>query len=170
MLKSEDIISIGISISLLYLSISTNYIGELFNNKLREFLNNNIYIKHLLGYLTLVLGIILTNSSNNLIYDLKKSIIIYILFLMSAKNEPFYFMYMMLFLFMSFIINKYNEVYIKDEKEKEKYNNIVLIFIKLGIIILTLGFLKSYKIKLKKYGKSFKIYKFLFYKNINKNL
>lgn len=41
-------------IFILLLIISANYLADLFPCRLRELLENNIYVKHLFGYLTLL--------------------------------------------------------------------------------------------------------------------
>ena len=55
-----DIISNIIAIFVFILIISGNYIGTLFPCKVQNILNTNIYVKHFLGFLTLIFFVLLT--------------------------------------------------------------------------------------------------------------
>ena len=46
----NKVLNIGLYIALFYLTISTNFIGELYNKELVNALHTNYYLKHLLGY------------------------------------------------------------------------------------------------------------------------
>ena len=122
---TNRILNIGLYIALFYLTISTNFIGDLYNKELVYILENNHYAKHILGYVTLLTFIIITDTkTNNFIEDLKLSVITYILFVASTKNNPHYFLLIITCIFCSFMIERISETYITDIKNKKIKNNI----------------------------------------------
>ena len=162
-MEQSYIMNIGISMCIFYLLISSNFIGELYNVKLQEILHNNLYIKHILGYITLLTAIIFVNTKkNNLLQDIRNSLVIYILFIMSTKNNPRYFLLSFLSIFIAYIIDKINQIYIKDKKTKKSIKELVQYLVSFGLIITIYGFIKAYIKKQKKYG--FNLHKFIFTK------
>jgi hypothetical protein len=80
-------------IFILLLIISSNYLADLFPCRLRNILENNIYVKHLFGYLTLLFFISITlddigTSVNELI---KNSFVLYLYFVLLTKNNKYFF-------------------------------------------------------------------------------
>jgi hypothetical protein len=70
--------------------ISGNYLGELLGCRLIKLLNENIIIKHLLGFLTLFLTLVFTIDLNtSLIKLFKISCILYIIFILSSKTSEY---------------------------------------------------------------------------------
>ena len=164
LVKKTDMLNVALYIVLFYLTISTNFIGELYNPELVDLLHNNYYVKHLLGYTTLLTFIIFSNTSGDLLYDLKLSFITYILFVMSTKNNPHYFLLCLICIFTAFMLNKINELYITNKKTKNKIESIYNYLLLIGIILIVYGFSKEYKKKKKTYGENFSFNKFIFRK------
>jgi len=176
------------SIFILFLIISASFITELFPCKVRKILNNNIYIKHFFGFLTMLFFVILTTPIKNsdVLIIILKSFLVYIIFIFVTKTNYIFFITIMILLAIIYILilKKYelkdiidNE---KDNDEKNKLtnylNNFVIIndilFI-LVIILIIIGFLIYYGEKKYEYKKDFNFIIFLFgkpdcsYKNSN---
>tara|TARA_Y100000741_G_scaffold251160_1_gene193152 strand:+ start:1088 stop:1648 length:561 start_codon:yes stop_codon:yes gene_type:complete len=165
-IDTSRILNVGLYIALFYLTISTNFIGELYNKELISILHNNYYIKHLLGYITLLTFIIMTDTkTHNFMEDLKLSVITYILFVASTKNNPHYFLLSIICIFSAFMIERISNTYNMNIETKKKlkimYNYLGI----LGVIIIIYGFGKEYIKKTKLYKENFSIIKFFFGKN-----
>ena len=53
------------NIFVLFLIIAANYIGELFPCRIQNLLNSNIYLKHVIAFLTLLFFVVITDSTYN---------------------------------------------------------------------------------------------------------
>tara|TARA_Y100000768_G_scaffold332307_1_gene271880 strand:+ start:102 stop:650 length:549 start_codon:yes stop_codon:yes gene_type:complete len=165
-IDTSRILNVGLYIALFYLTISTNFIGELYNKELIYVLHNNYYVKHLLGYITLLTFIIMTDTkTNNFIEDLKLSVITYILFIASTKNNPHYFLLSIICIFSAFMIERISETYITNIENKKKLKLMYNYLGVLGVIIIIYGCGKDYIKKRKLYKENFSLIKFLFGKN-----
>ena len=105
------------NIFVLFLIIAANYIGELFPCRIQNLLNSNIYLKHVIAFLTLLFFVVITDSTYN--YKANETFIIsiklYIIFIILVKNNREF------FLFNLFILGL---VYIMKLKLKDYENNI----------------------------------------------
>ena len=110
---------LGLSVIMFYLILCTNFLGELFNSEIREILENNYYIKHLMGYIIIFTSIVLTDNSDNFLKDFKLSVIIYVLFVMSTKSNKKYFITILMCIFISYIFDLINTKYIKKKRNKK---------------------------------------------------
>ena len=163
---TNRIINIGLYIALFYLTISTNFIGELYNKELVYLLHNNYYVKHLLGYITLLTFIIISDTkTHNFMEDLKLSIITYILFVASTKNNPHYFLLSITCIFSSFMIDKITTTYIKSIENKKRIKSIGNFLGVLGVLIIIYGAGKSYIVQSKLRKENFSVIKFFFGNN-----
>ena len=164
--NTSKILNIGLYIALFYLTISTNFIGELYNKELVYVLHNNYYVKHLLGYITLLTFIIMSNTkTNNLIEDLKLSVITYLIFAASTKINPHYFLLSMTCIFSAFMIERISTAYITDIKNKKNLKLLYNYLGVLGVTIIIYGCIKDYIKKSKLYKENFSLIKFFFGKN-----
>ena len=159
------------SIFLLFLVVSGNYVGELLGCKTRGIFTNNIYTKHLiiifLIYFTLDF---IEKKKKHPIDILKKTIIIWILFIVSTKTYYIFTFMFILFLFCLYVIDEY-EVYLKENNIKYNKNNIdkTRTYLEyLSFIMLIIGFV-IYFIKQKKEKKNFSYLKFFFWTVTCKN-
>lgn len=151
--------------------ISGNYLGELLGCRLIKLLNENIIIKHLLGFLTLFLTLVFTIDLNTpLIKLFKISCILYIIFILSSKTSE-YINYLLVIIFIiSFIIQLYkdrlNNKKIKNKIEKKEkkyleyiklYNNYIL---KIIIALIIIGILIYIGEQKRSYREKFSYYTF----------
>lgn len=152
----------------LYLIISSNFLGELFSCKFREFLSSNMIIKHLLciitfGFLVILAGIDLEDE--NVYYNaILLTITFYIWFVLSTKTHVYVTLIIVLLFFVMYIIN-YRVKYLKEKNKPTKKLELInkYILIVTGIItvfgVINYGYLK--KIELNKRGEKFSLFNFL---------
>lgn len=152
----------------LYLIISSNYLGELFSCKFREFLSSNMLIKHLLCIITfgfLVILAIIDIEDENVYYNgILLTIILYIWFVLSTKTHVYVTLIIVLLFFVMYIIN-YRVKYLKEKKKSTQKLELINKYILIGCFIITIlgvinyGYLK--KIELNKRGENFSLFYFL---------
>lgn len=152
----------------LYLIISSNFLGELFSCKFREFLSSNMIIKHLLciitfGFLVILAGIDLEDE--NVYYNgILLTIIFYIWFVLSTRTHVYITLIIVLLFFVMYIIN-FRIKYLKEKKKSTKKLELInkYILIATGVItifgVINYGYLK--KIELNKRGEKFSLFNFL---------
>ena len=163
-----NIISDSKNLFILYLLISGNYIGELFGCKVQYFLQKNMVLKHILGFITLLFFVIFVDESNNKIENPNKTILkasaLYIWFLITTRTNYKYLFAIVLLLFLLVIIEKFKKYYeYQKEKEKVDYaNKISKILSYLSALITIMGFLVYLNDKYQKeYGKIWSWKKFI---------
>ena len=134
------------------LLISSNYLGELYPSKIRNILHNNVFIKYILAYITILIFFILKKENNKILNvndlynDIILSLIIFILFMASSKCSYWYFVIGMGCILIGFILKEILNIYfnndnIKYNKIKKKWTNISNIILYLGCSILIIGFI-----------------------------
>jgi len=166
-----------VAIFIFILIISGNYLGELFPCKVQDLFTNNIYVKHFLGYITLVFFVTLTvpelKKSTNLISE---SIMLYILFLLLTNTYHPFWLYSFFAIGIMYLIDIYAEN-IKHNDKEEKYKKFIenielikkLIIISVLISIIV-GFIVYLGLKKIEYGKKFTYLEFIFGKPSCKHL
>lgn len=173
MLIQDDLTNINVVVLLFILVVSGNYIGELLPCRVQYQLQHNIYLKHLMGVLTLSFFVILTSSRYSKFSNIRKlflSFILYIFFLAFAKTH--YSVWFTLIVLISIIyvsslikedmINDKYKIFKNMEKNKQitllnKINNVLSI---ISLIIVTFGVIIYYLEKEKEYKKKFNFFKF----------
>ena len=105
---------------ILYLVISSNYLGNLFGCKIQDLMTNNFIIKHILGFLTFFFFVTLADSSNSLTMKNKfiLSLLIYAIFVLSTKINFKAWVIMILSLGFIYVVE-----IIKQNYNEEKDNN-----------------------------------------------
>lgn len=152
----------------LYLLISSNYIGELFSCKFREFLSSNMIIKHIVGILTFGFLVILSEidleQENIYLNGILLTIGLYIWFILTTRTHVYVTSIILLLFLIMYVISyriKYLKKKNKSTKKLELINRYLLVIT--GIItiigVINYGILK--KIELNKRNEKFSLYKFL---------
>tara|TARA_B000000475_G_scaffold94878_1_gene77129 strand:+ start:808 stop:1386 length:579 start_codon:yes stop_codon:yes gene_type:complete len=141
----------------IYLIIACNFIGELFGCKFRQMLQENMYLKHLFGFLTFSFLVILVgidiNDVNDVIKGILYSIIFYIWFVLTTKTHIYITMFVLIIFLTMYIISikiKKLEEKNKDIKKYKLINNILLIFAFIITIIGVINYLILKKRELNK--------------------
>jgi len=110
-----------IAIFVFVLILSGNYLGQLFPCKVQNIFDENIYVKHILGYLTLVFFVTLTipelkNSKSLLFLTLS----IYFGFLITSKTYYTYWFLIFGLLGIIYVLDKYDEAIPEKVEDKEE--------------------------------------------------
>lgn len=168
-------------IFILLLIISSNYLAELFPCRLQYLLRNNIYFKHLFGFLTLVffVSISIENIGGDIFELMKNSFILYLYFILLTKNNIYFFLTISIILTIIYLAH----IELMLIKKKEKNTSIELAFLELYhgnknkygldnllhhslLIILILGTIIYMGEKKLEYNKNFSYVTFFLGKNI----
>tara|TARA_B000000441_G_C21696168_1_gene322884 strand:+ start:17 stop:592 length:576 start_codon:yes stop_codon:yes gene_type:complete len=157
-----------IAIFVFVLIVSGNYLGELFPCRVQQIFNSNMYVKHTLGFLTLLFFVALT------IPELKEqehflgyTTLIYLWFIMMAKCY-----YTIWFLVFGLVGVLYVMQMYKDAKEKkdgeggsqdlELLKQAERVVIVLAFVLTVVGFLVYMGAKKMEYNKNFSYLQFIF--------
>ena len=171
-----------------FVIISGGYTTQLLSCDTQRLLKNNIYVKHLAGFLLIFMFIMLeggwdfftdnlnssTNWSNgNCLASLIQAFIVYIIFVLSSKMKIIYTILFFGLLFILYIFNT-QRLYLKNKNQiDEKTNHLMVqiegyLFTILLPIILLIGIYNYYLLKKKQKGKNFSIITFFIGNNICK--
>ena len=159
---------------ILIMMISSNFLAEIFPCRFQELLSSNNYIKHLFGYLTLVFFVSLNiNNLNTSLSELfKKSLILYLGFILLTKTNKNIFLVILVLLGLLYIIHlkktieegkkgQTKEEVIIQKQYIEKLDNYKKLIKNIIAILLVFGFVLYLGEKKKEYGKSFNYLTFL---------
>jgi len=103
------------------LIVSANFLAEIFPCRLQYLLRNNMLVKHLFGFFTILFFVRLSNSDDkNLLNIIKHSFLLYLIFVLISKSNIYFFYFILLCLGITYIINLQKE----DDAEKFKNNEI----------------------------------------------
>lgn len=163
-----DIFSGLPAIMVFYLIIFGGYTAQLLPCKLQNILNNSILLKHLIGYFTLVFFVVLTEKSVSskaldITQVLLKSIIVYIVFLISARSNIVFWGIGTGLLLVYYIIDLYRKEH-DDTKDKETGETLDSILHVLGYVIVSVyitGLVLYLGEKRYEFGDKFKLWKFV---------
>jgi len=93
----------------IYLIIACNFLGDLLGCKFKQMLQENMYVKHFFGYLTLVFLVVLTgvdiNNEENLIKAIIYSLILYFWFVCTTKTHIYTTMIVLLIFFIMYVLS-----------------------------------------------------------------
>jgi hypothetical protein len=134
------------SIFILYLIVGANFLAPTFTCGFQYNLNKSPFLKHIIGFFTMLFFITLTNTEktkDKYLYFKKVGItfILYTMFILSTRAEDSLFIIFMLLLTANFILNSYidsldTELYEKDIKKYKKYSKYLT---QLTIIVLVIS-------------------------------
>lgn len=142
----------------LYLIISSNFLAQLFPCRLQYMLNNSMFAKHVIGYMTLLFFVVLSSgdkysTTEALVY----SLLIYSLFLISTRMTFSYFVAFITLSAVLYIINLY-EKELGAHPKLNMVRSIIQVFV---IVLLFLGFFFYYIEKQIEYKNNFSIMTFM---------
>jgi hypothetical protein len=173
LVKEAKIAPKMIAIFVFVLIISGNYLGELFPCKVQQIFSDNMYVKHILGYLTLVFFVALT------IPELKKSesllrltFLIYLGFLILAKTYYTFWFLIFGLIGVIYLLDMYekslegeeeNSTSLINENKTKMLISKVQLGLTISILVFTLfGFITYMGYKKQEYKGNFKYLTFLF--------
>lgn len=152
----------GFSIFALYLLIASAALYPIFASPIRDMLEKNLAVKHILGYLTLLFFIVLTGAVEvNYIQTVLFTLFVYIWFVMTTKLSLTYWLFTILILGSLYAIQMYKQTE-EDltHKEKKFISEIEYIGTGVGFVVTLVGFVSYYLSKKGEAGNAFRLYHF----------
>jgi hypothetical protein len=162
------------SLLLFYLLIASNLCVNIFSKQIRQFINENRYAQHFLGWTILLVIIILTDNTNNISISILYSLIAYYWILCTTKLDLQWNMIILILLVMGFFYERNcflkeqslskDNILSNDEKTdilKKQFKNKIKIIIVI-LIVTVIGTILYLDKKIVQYGGSFDIDKFIF--------
>jgi hypothetical protein len=148
------------SVFVLYLIVACNFLANTFGCKTQRLLNNNMYVKHLVGFLTLFFFITIvtattdTQDENIFFKKLSAAVILYVIFIASTRTKGIFFNIFLSLIGANFLIHTYIDTLDK-EKFRERIdklrlyakwlNRLALVILVIGVIVYTMEKRKEYK-------------------------
>lgn len=143
------------SLFVLYLMISSNFLGSLFGCQVQDILTNNMLVKHLLGFLTLYFFVSIVDPSQyNPLQKLMFTVLIYLCFILSTKLDSKAWLVFITLLALVYILYIVKDS-IQDEDAKKFIGVSQLTLVCGSIIVLILGSIYYLGEKKIEYGKDF---------------
>ena len=107
------------TIFVLILIISSNYIGTTFPCRFQYLLNNNNWLKHTFGYLTMTFFVILVDpiTSGTMKNNLVKAFYLYVWFILLTKTNIYFFISLVIILAVSYLLVLYKKEIIEKNKD-----------------------------------------------------
>lgn len=153
---------------ILYLIISANFLAQTFGCKTQYSLNKSMYVKHVVGFLTLLYFVnsIDTDKTTDEFLFFKrffKTIMLYVVFILSTRMNTTIFMLFIGLLMINFILSQYaNTLDTKHFAAKlQIYDTIGKVISKIAIVFLAIGVLLYIKEKKIEYKGKFSYVTFL---------
>lgn len=161
----SDFINASVSVFVLLLIISGNFLGELMPCRVREELSSNMVLKHFFGYLTLVFFAIVTVFKTSSMNILLLSFLVYLYFIVLSKTNWRFWIVVVFLLGISYIIHVWGLTYKKEQgKEGElkiedsiinMFPTIQVSLVWLASVLTVIGSIVYMGNKKKEYGKDF---------------
>ena len=165
---NNEFINGSISVFVVLLIISGNFLGELMPCRVRKELSENMWLKHFFGYLTLVFFAVLTVFKNSSINVLILSFIIFLYFLLLSKTNWRFWMAVIFLLGIAYFIYVWKSsvydvmvqnndtIYIESTKGlKTIADTIQNVAVILAFILTIIGVIVYLGNKKREYGKDF---------------
>lgn len=151
------------SILLVILSLSGNFFAEILGCQTQKLLQTNMYIKHILQFISIYITTHLYVSKTiHPLTKLKNTAFFYMLFMMFTKMNLFFTGIVFTMILCMFIIHNYIVYY---KEQKQDYDNLAKmneILTRIVVGTLCLGFLLYFFDKKNEYSGSWDTYKYLF--------
>lgn len=161
-LFNRDIIK---GIFLLVLTILATTIENTFSCQTLQFIYKNVYARQFLLFSVIYFIIdFSTEKSLNPFYNLKYSLILYILYTIISKQNIFFSSIIFILLCTMYILNDLIDYYdsLDDEKDIEYLYTAINYLYYITISITVIGFIIYFRKEYKEHKKTFKVLKFLF--------
>jgi integral membrane sensor domain MASE1 len=143
-LLEESILESSRNIFVLYLIVSGNFLANLFGCRTQKAFGNEMWLKHLLGFMTLYFFVALVNTKSTYFdtpqSQLGFSFLCYIIFLISARMDYKWWVVFILTLAVIYILQVYKEHKNTEEKTKDDFTNYQKYLAYFSFAVLILGF------------------------------
>lgn len=156
------------SIFILILIVSANFIGSLFPCRIQEVLRENVIMKHILGFFTMIFFVMISAPivQKNIFDTIKDSFLMYVFFIMLTKTAKYIFIGCFVLLCITYLLVLYDKQIDESEdhpnkKRNKNMNQYILSLLYTIIITLTIiGVIIYMGEKKIEYGKKFNYFKF----------
>ena len=107
------------------LIVSGNYVGETFACNIQELFSNNMYVKHLLGFMTMYFFVVFLEGDNVVkpLVSVYTTIGLYLWFVMITRTSRKYTLIVMVLIFLIYALNNTKE-YLEKTYIPEAYENL----------------------------------------------
>jgi hypothetical protein len=146
------------SLFIIYLLISCNFLAQLFSCQLQNILRNHMYVKHIVGFCTMLFCIILVDSTiqkeNRYLEGLGYAIIFYIWFWITTKTNLYITLNVIVLFVIIYVLQLYKNSLNNDqdnEFDKEKISNLQIYISVIAFVVSLIGFIIYYLEKKKEY-------------------
>lgn len=157
------------SLFIIYLLIACNFLPQLFSCQLQNILRNHMYVKHIVGFLTMLFCIILVDSTiqkeNRYVEGFMYAIIFYIWFWITTKTSLYITLNVIVLFLIIYLLQLYKNTFNDDEDnkiDKEKISKLQIFIVIIAIIVSLVGFIMYYLEKKKEYKDNWNYTNFLF--------
>jgi cell division protein FtsW (lipid II flippase) len=156
------------SLFIIYLLISCNFLAQLFSCQLQNILRNHMYIKHIVGFLTMLFCIILVDSNiqkeNRYLEGFFYAVIFYLWFWITTKTNLYITLNVIILFLIIYLLQLYKNSLNNDqdnEINKEKISNLQIFIAIIAFIVSLIGFIMYYLEKKKEYKDNWNYTNFL---------
>lgn len=164
---TNDNIIVTRSIFTFFLIISGNYLNSLFGCGIQRLLTDNMYVKHILGFMTLYLFTTLSNIASgdntkdnyySFIPRLVITVLLYIWYILISKTYASYTIAIIMIFFIIFVMTTFiQDLKVDTDKEGDNDNwnfkrqvyikRSIIALVVVNIILTIIGFIKYFKAK-----------------------
>lgn len=156
------------SLFIIYLMIACNFLPQLFSCQMQNILKNHMYVKHIVGFLTILFCIILVDTTiqkeNRYFEGFIYAIIFYIWFWVTTKTNLYITLNIIVLFLIIYLLQLYKNTLIDDEDNKiykEKISNLQIFIVIIAIIVSIIGFIMYYLEKKEEYKNNWNYTNFL---------
>lgn len=147
------------SIFVLYLIISGNFLANLFGCRTQEALSNNMWLKHLLGFMTMYFFVVLVDNkskwSDSPRAQMLFTLLFYVMFVLTTRMDYKWWLAFIVGLSVIYILQVYKDHEKTDDKERKQYETYQRYLSYIVGLVIILGFFIYYGRKKAEYGKGF---------------
>ena len=129
------------SLFILFLIIGGNFLGALFPCRIQKFFTNNVFSRHILGFLTLIFFVILDDTDDTFQIVVAKSVGLYIWFIFVSRMSKNSFILLMIILATIYILSLYKNNNNTSTNAKDNITSAINALFILAIITTVGGFL-----------------------------
>ena len=159
MLDLKDILNLTPLLFIVNISILTNFIGDTLGNKIQTLFTENIILKHIIVILLIYTTIAVVDNKVNPYNRLKKTLYIWMLYLLLTKNILRITVILVFLMIILFILEDYINYYKNTNKNLEKKLTKISNFLKyLILILLVIGHIMYINKQKNIFGSDFNLY------------
>ena len=168
----DSIIGSALSLFLLFLAVSGNFVAETLGCKLQNLLSNNMFAKHVVIFFMIYFTLNYSKEEvPHPIDSLQSTILLYIFFVLFGRIPLSVFIITTTLLIVTYVLNNYRDYYknLNEKQDNDKFaalddklKNTQLILLTITACLIIIGNIIYFMLKKKEYGKGFNFLTFIF--------